>query len=463
MVKIVVGNKTLEFNNVYYVNGETGNDNNNGLTKNTALRNFATAVGKCVDGDAIYLSGVTLMSSSFTVTKEISVIGDGLTSILQGQASVDFTADKKITIYKAIIKNFMRFTNSNITSQFIFHNCIIQDFSGNASFGNHSFSDNGNSLGYAFSNCSFIGTHSSKFYSFNTSTPPIFKATKCTLSNSAFTLTAYTGRVNYTNQSTDNKVSVTLGADFKAEEGYGVWSGEFSWAISPRLNKILFLSNDMLVRSIETGSLQTEKATPKMTSDTTPSGVVTSTGTDGWRAFDELGGQGFVSNGKIGYLQYDFQKDVRIGKYVIRSGSATGAQLTGIPKDWTFEGSNDNANWRILDSQTGQTWATVNTEKQYFIQNPKYFKMYRIKWTDNNGNSTYTNISELILFAISASAFNTMPEASKNNFIRYGSDSIEDVTVLRKVNYILQDTVSENEQGLWTTQINKKPLSIKFD
>ena len=69
MVTIAIGGKELDFNNVYYVNGEVGSDSNDGKSKKTALKKFDAAIGKCIDGDAIYLTGLTPVTTTFTVTK----------------------------------------------------------------------------------------------------------------------------------------------------------------------------------------------------------------------------------------------------------------------------------------------------------------------------------------------------------------------------------------------------------
>lgn len=250
---------------------------------------------------------------------------------------------------------------------------------------------------------------------------------------------------------------------YSVPDGYKAYAEQY-------IDKVLFSNNNGEISSITNGTLKTVKATPNMTSNTTPSGIVSSssivgTGSEAWRAFDGKDNQGLVSSGTVGYLQYEFPNEVQIGKYIIRSGTSTGAQLTSIPKNWTFEGSNDSTNWTVLDTQLNQTWATTLTEKEYVIKDPKYFKMYRLNWTANNGGTTYTNINEFKMFDMTPSKTNQIPFVSKNNYIQYGNQSIIDRlnSEFRGKNYILQDIVSENEQGLWTAKIDRKPLSISFN
>lgn len=474
MITITIGDKKLSFNNVYYVNGETGDDTNNGQSKETALKKFETAIGKCIDGDAIYLTGVTTVATAITATKEISVIGEGLTSILQGGANVEFIIEKKATFYRAIIRGFMRFVNSTSTSQFIFHNCVLQDFAGNSSFGNHSFSDNGNSLGYTFNSCSFVGTHSSKFYSFNTSTSPILKATKCTISNSAFSLTAFTGRAKYTNQSVDNKYSAVLDVDFKAEEGYGVWSGEFSWAISSRLNRILFQSNNK-VYSLQSNNTIYET---KMTSNVLPSPLKSSASAEphtsypSWKAFNgsnltALDSWRSATNARDGWIQLDFGVVTKVNRLMLSSPNDTSI-VPAMAKDFVVEGSNDASTFIPIKSLTGQTWS-VNETKVYDFDHPVEYRYYRIniskthRLSDGSETSGTLAIGEILYSYVAPNAIREIPKISADNFIQYGKREIDEFEkIIDTKQYILQDTISENEQGLWTIQLNRKPLSIKF-
>lgn len=57
-----------------------------------------------------------------------------------------------------------------------------------------------------------------------------------------------------------------------------------------------------------------------------------------------------------------------------------------------------------------------------------------------------------------------LPSNSVDNFIKYGSSSIEHFNVINtNKNYILSKNESENADGLWVQEIDRKPLSIKFE
>lgn len=149
----------------------------------------------------------------------------------------------------------------------------------------------------------------------------------------------------------------------------------------------------------------TDNLIPIMTSMTAPSGRAFSssyatTGNNADKAFDNSDVYGYLSgNGSVGHIGYEFISPVVIGKYVVRSLSAT--YFPHMPKNWTFEGSNDGVNWVVLDAQANQTWTTVNTNKEYVVDmgKVKSYKMYRLNWTANNGGSQ-TVINELKMYGL---------------------------------------------------------------
>lgn len=146
-----------------------------------------------------------------------------------------------------------------------------------------------------------------------------------------------------------------------------------------------------------------ENLIPVMTSNTSPSGKVTSSehwqDTNDWKAFDGVE-QYSTAPGKYtawgttkttGWLSYEFADPKKIAKYVIGYGGFVGTSEFGSqPKDWTFEGSDDGLAWNILDTQKNVTSWIKNTPKSYIIQNNKAYKFYRINVTANNGSSSQT-------------------------------------------------------------------------
>jgi hypothetical protein len=130
-------------------------------------------------------------------------------------------------------------------------------------------------------------------------------------------------------------------------------------------------------------------ATPIMTSNTAPSGIVNASsftsGLEPWRAFDGLTTTAWAtaSAALTGWLSYDFQRSVSIRNYAI-SGSGTANET---PKNWTFEGSNDGNTWVILDTQTNITFA-VGERKVFNTTNLNWYRIYRLNVSLNGGSTT---------------------------------------------------------------------------
>lgn len=167
-----------------------------------------------------------------------------------------------------------------------------------------------------------------------------------------------------------------------------------------------------------------------MTSDTSPSGRAFAKDMYGtayppWKAFNGIDdNEGYVSlngSGGVGYLGYDFLEAISLYKYAVRSPNSN--HLNKMPKNWTFEGSNDGSLWTVLDGQIDQTWITAYTDKEYLLdvsfRNMK-FKMYRLNWTANNGYSFYTDVNELKMFETIITKLIKVPSLSESDFNKYG-------------------------------------------
>lgn len=231
-------------------------------------------------------------------------------------------------------------------------------------------------------------------------------------------------------------------------------------------NKILLLQNEKTVALNRDGYDENENLIPVMTSNTAPSGIASassamSTSYSAWRAFDKVvTGNGWETTSSNGWLQYEFTQPIRIVKYSIypRVNFTSSA-----PKDWTFEGSNDGTNWTVLDTQVNISNWVNGIAKNYNIINNIEYKNYRLNISSSNSYSGI-KLGELEMYSNKINRITTLPSYSEQNLINYGMDSpvqVDGIFTTKK--YILQDTISENTEGLWTTQINRKPLSIKFD
>ncbi|MGY5342922.1 discoidin domain-containing protein [Paenibacillus glucanolyticus] len=143
--------------------------------------------------------------------------------------------------------------------------------------------------------------------------------------------------------------------------------------------------------------LSNENAIPLMTSNTTPSGVVSASSTfsvgNEWVAFTNNSSDWRTANGHVeDWIRYDFPRKVCIGKYSIVPGST----ITANPKMWLFEGSNDGINWTILDSKGNQTsWAS---SADYTIPNRVSYSKYRLNIGQNNGYATFTSLRQVMMY-----------------------------------------------------------------
>ncbi len=210
-------------------------------------------------------------------------------------------------------------------------------------------------------------------------------------------------------------------------------------------DKVLLTSyNESNIYSLIPSKNGVGTAIPRMTSNHSPSGRAFSSriwgnAFDAWYAFNQMNdGQGSVSATDNGYLGYEFEEIIAIGKYSISSGTSTSSDaLSAMPKDWTFEGSEDGEKWMILDSQNNQSWTTAVTEKEFNIINPTHYKFYRLNWRTNNGNSNYTNINELKMFEHFFSELISLNMVSEENFLTYGIENEDEIDITQPVQEVI--------------------------
>lgn len=137
---------------------------------------------------------------------------------------------------------------------------------------------------------------------------------------------------------------------------------------------------------------------PAMTSNTTPSGIVSASSfwltnserRDPFHAFDRLDASyGWTTDYKsnTGWIAYQFETPTVVNAYTLTRRLQ--ASFDDALKDWTFEGW-DGAQWVILDQQQGITgWEKGEKKKFYFPNETSYIK-YRLNVTKTNGSSTVT-------------------------------------------------------------------------
>jgi hypothetical protein len=144
-----------------------------------------------------------------------------------------------------------------------------------------------------------------------------------------------------------------------------------------------------------------------MTSNTAPSPMVASassirsTDYDAWKAFNHsVTGVSndwmAVQNTTTGWLKIDFGSATAVDGYTV-SVCTTGGYGTACPKNWTFQGSNNDTDWTTLDTRTDQTaWSDLEM-RTYAFANSTAYRYYRLNITANNGSTSWLLVGEIEL------------------------------------------------------------------
>lgn len=163
---------------------------------------------------------------------------------------------------------------------------------------------------------------------------------------------------------------------------------------------------------------------PVMTSNSAPSGVAAAStevnaSNQAFGAFDRIynspaDNTRWIANATTGWLRYDFGagNSKVIKMYAI--GAGNGITLNRLPKDWTFQGSNDASSWTTLDTKATQPTWSDDEYRYYNTSNTTAYRYYRINVTANQGATDYVGIGELGLYAA----------LEANRLIQFKTDSV---------------------------------------
>lgn len=143
--------------------------------------------------------------------------------------------------------------------------------------------------------------------------------------------------------------------------------------------------------------------TPTMTSNSAPSPNVASAssegvGTEAYFAFDKVGGTGTfqVSSGASGWLKFNFGSGNAWASDEYRITAKAG-EVDRLPKDFTFQGSNNDSSWTTLDTQTGITFSGSET-KTFTFTNSTEYQYYKLDVTAINAG-VILEVPELGIYA----------------------------------------------------------------
>ena len=150
-------------------------------------------------------------------------------------------------------------------------------------------------------------------------------------------------------------------------------------------------------------------ATPIMTSYNTPSGTVIHSGDqtnlNAWLAFDQStfngANAGFWRSSTINsaWLGYQFST----GRTIVSYSFYTGPGTTRLPRDWTFQASNDGTTWTTLHTVTAATLSNV-TWYRYSFTNTVSYTYYRMNITAVSVAGNSIEIIELQMTESSSTA-----------------------------------------------------------
>ncbi|WP_299812439.1 hypothetical protein [uncultured Roseibium sp.] len=173
---------------------------------------------------------------------------------------------------------------------------------------------------------------------------------------------------------------------------------ETDWSISP----MAFEDGPFLDVNIAPTSLvpaETGNPVPEMTSNTVPSGAVSSSNGSGsaFQVFNRQPGKMVFSSDSEGWVQYRFPAAVVIDAYMLQAPNDN-SQNDDMPWQWSLEGSNNGAAWTILDSQDAQdSWASSEW-RDYAFHNETAFTYYRLRFTQGGGSAGDDSAIGQILF-----------------------------------------------------------------
>lgn len=268
---------------------------------------------------------------------------------------------------------------------------------------------------------------------------------------------------------------------------------DFLYDISPLVQKsdnVYSFNGQKKFKSVKSGNILSSKGRfysllsrdkvyeTKMTSNSLPAPLksVASTEPDtnyaSWKAFNGFNNTVMDSwraatNIRTGWIRLDFGVATKVNGVMLTSPNDSGAS-PAMAKDFVVEGSNDASTFIPIKSFTNQTWS-INETKAYKFDKPVEYRYYRInvskthRLPDGSETSGTLAIGEILYFYDAPYTMRELPTPTVDNFIKYGMNAIDDIEKgIGEKQYVLQDTVSENERGLWTTQLDRKPLSIKF-
>ncbi len=146
----------------------------------------------------------------------------------------------------------------------------------------------------------------------------------------------------------------------------------------------------------------TDVAPHNMTSNALPIPYVASASTEfdatyrAFNVFDGINSTYWVSTAVPAQIKLDLGSGNGsiVKSYAIKAGNLT----TQHPKNFTFEGSNDNSTWNIIDTVINQTGWTASEVRMFNCDVFANYRYYRVNVSANVTATVYVRISEIYMY-----------------------------------------------------------------
>jgi hypothetical protein len=159
------------------------------------------------------------------------------------------------------------------------------------------------------------------------------------------------------------------------------------------------MDTNATVNSLNNSARARDIATPQMTANNAPSPYVAAASAvsqQPFLAFDRTTSTRWLTPGgsPTGWISMDFGSAIVIDGYTIAGGTTQ----TENPRNWTFEGSNNNSTWTVLQTVTlPSAIGGSSTYSVASIGNTTSYRYYRVN-ISLNGGAGAVNIAELELY-----------------------------------------------------------------
>lgn len=216
--------------------------------------------------------------------------------------------------------------------------------------------------------------------------------------------------------------------------------------------------------------LDETKYDTKMTSNIAPSPFVASASSQynstyaPWKAFNGTATNDndrwrSANSQSENWIQIDFGQKKLVNKLTIQSvNDAT--TVVGTPVKFNLYGTDDGINLINIGNISSDAYL-VGEIKDFYLEYPQNYRMYRIEPIENQGNVNHYSIGDVLFYY--QTNVTEIPNDSLSNMLNYGSSSIGNFKLRSSTKkYVLQSDSSRNNDGFLEKTLNRKPLTIKF-